>query len=218
MCKQFVTGPLNQTLGASGLLDIMEYNFYPWGNAYYNTSQCGTSSYNKQVGMTCWEKECGYGAQNPPADCFTGTILCQHGDEECQWNRWEACAVATNSNDVLKFSMFANCVESGGYFTTAKKCAEANGLDWDKLNECYNGSAGDEAQKSMAQATANLNPAHLGTPWVIVNGVVLDDPSTLLQSVCAAYDGAKPAGCSGARLIQHSKRISDTKKEKAELC
>lgn len=72
---------LNKTLSAEGVLDAIDFTFYPWGNAYYNTSKCGTSGYDKQVGMTCWVKECG--GDNPPQDCFKGDVLCQHGDGEC---------------------------------------------------------------------------------------------------------------------------------------
>jgi len=210
MCKQFVTDTLHKTLSASGILGIVDYNFYPWGNAYYNTTKCGTSSYDKQVGMTCWEKECG--VDNPDDDCFKGTILCQHGDEECKWNRYEACAVAMNAENTMAYVNFTYCIEKSR-FPRVKDCAEGANIDVSKLEACFNGAEGDAAQAKMAHATASLTPAHLGTPWVLVDGVVLNDPSTLLSSICSAYKGTKPAGCSGqvlgakARLIKHKRKI-----------
>ena len=30
------TGPVNQTLSTEGIEDIMDFDFFPWGNAYWN--------------------------------------------------------------------------------------------------------------------------------------------------------------------------------------
>jgi len=198
MCKSFVTDTLHTTLEAEGILDIIDYNFYPWGNAYFNTTKCGTSSYDKQVGMTCWEQQCG--GESPDADCFQGTVLCQHGDDECKWNRYEACAVHLNKENTMTFVNFTYCIESAR-FPNVKHCANYANIDAEKLEDCFNGEMGDIANAEMAKATTNLSPSHLGTPWVLVDGVVLNDPSTLLSSICSAYKGVKPASChqTGAR-------------------
>ena len=42
--------------------------------------------------MFCWLTRCG--VASPPADCFTGVVLCQHGPNECIGNTIEACAIA----------------------------------------------------------------------------------------------------------------------------
>lgn len=55
---------MKETFAAEGVPAIMNFTFFPWGNAYYNTSQCGTNYFDKQRGMYCWLKECG--GQNPP--------------------------------------------------------------------------------------------------------------------------------------------------------
>jgi len=208
MCKSFVTDTLKTTLDAEGILDIISYNFYPWGNAYYNTTKCGTSSYDKQVGMTCWEQECG--GESPDADCFQGTVLCQHGDDECKWNRYEACAVHMNKENTMAFANFTYCLESARFQPNVKHCANYANIDAEKLEDCFNGEMGDTANAEMAKATASLSPAHLGTPWVLVDGVVLNDPSTLLSSICSAYKGIKPAGChqtgARARLIKPDRK------------
>lgn len=195
MCKEFVTGALHETLTAEGVFDIVDYNFYPWGNAYFNTTKCGTASYDKSVGMSCWLEQCG--GDTPDAECFTGLVMCQHGEQECEENLIEACAVYNYPDNVMGVFEFTYCLEGKNFVTqaTVQKCANNAGLDYDKINSCANGKQGEDANKVVAQATAQLEPAHLGTPWVIVDGEVLDNPDNLLSAVCGAYTGPAPAGC-----------------------
>lgn len=199
MCKDFVTGSLNSTLTAEGVADIIDYNFYPWGNAYYNTTECGTAEYDKQVGMTCWLKDCG--GASPSSDCFEGIVLCQHGDQECDLNLAEACAVYLYKEiDMMAVAEFTYCLESARFKPSIPKCAARTGLDSSKLESCMNMGPAGPANVAVAKATAALQPPHLGTPWVIVNGEQLDDPDNLLATVCSLYDGTKPAGCKKANL------------------
>ena len=60
-------------LTATGLLDRIDFNLVPWGNAYYNISACGGPTYDK-AHMYCWAKECG--VASPPSDCYEGAPLC----------------------------------------------------------------------------------------------------------------------------------------------
>lgn len=208
MCKSFVAEALNQTLTAEGVFDIINYQPFPWGNAYYNTSECGTAYYDKQVGMTCWLKHCG--GYPPDADCFEGKVLCQHGDVECTANRVEACAVVMYPNNVKGVSEFMWCMEGNdGRLLSLKYCANMAGLEGNAIQKCFSGTQGDQAMAKIARATAILTPAHLGTPWVIVNGQTLNDPSTLLTAVCAAYEGNSPPGCQGVKQL-HSRKSSNT--------
>ena len=77
-------------LTATGLLDRIDFNLVPWGNAYYNISACGGPTYDK-AHMYCWAKECG--VASPPSDCYEGAPLCQHGEDECVADTLEACAM-----------------------------------------------------------------------------------------------------------------------------
>jgi hypothetical protein len=63
---------MNQTLGAKGVADILDFNMYPWGNAYYNTTKCGTKVYDKPTGMFCWIDQCN--VASPDKECFSGYI------------------------------------------------------------------------------------------------------------------------------------------------
>lgn len=198
-----MSGAVNKTLVAEGVEDIIDFNFIPWGNAYYNTSKCGTSSFDKMNGMYCWIKRCGQAAPTPDPDCFEGKKMCQHGQAECQADTLEACAVALYP-DFRQHMPFVYCFEGKHHSSAAysQQCAEQAGLDHTKLQACANGQLGAQFDAANAKRTADFGPSRLGTPWLVVNGQALDDPGTLLDAVCGAYAGAKPAGCAGAALAR----------------
>jgi len=98
-------GGLNATLHAEGVIDILDFEFYPWGNAYFAQEDCyGYPNYDRNYGYPCWQEKCG--VANAPAECFEGTILCQHGDDECSVNLIEGCTKSLYP-DVLTYMDFA---------------------------------------------------------------------------------------------------------------
>ena len=90
----------------SGFPPALIYDFVPFGNAYYNTTQCGGKHYSKD-NMFCWVKQCG--GKSPPAECFAGKPVCQHGPAECLANLYEACAV--DMYEPSQFAPFVKCFE-----------------------------------------------------------------------------------------------------------
>mmetsp|Transcript_24259 Transcript_24259/g.48256 ORF Transcript_24259/g.48256 Transcript_24259/m.48256 type:complete len:84 (-) Transcript_24259:38-289(-) len=76
------------------------------------------------------------------------------------------------------------------------KCATSTGLDPDVLQTCAEGDEGLQLQLAAGATTAALDPPHTYVPWVLVNGELSpSDGENLLQEVCDAYQGTKPAGC-----------------------
>jgi hypothetical protein len=57
----------------------MDFDFVPWGNAYF-AAVTGNKTYDRGPGMTSWLEQCGMGVKSPPADCFTGEILCRESE------------------------------------------------------------------------------------------------------------------------------------------
>lgn len=198
-CQDFVSGGLQSMVSAEGVLDAINFQFFPWGNAYFNTSSCGVSSFDKNA-MFCWVKECN--VDNPPSDCFNATmspILCQHGSSECQEDTVEGCAfnIAESQMDALNFLF---CFEGTHQSSlgSVEQCAKRSNIDYQKLNKCANGPQGQKIDVQNAIATTKLGTSKLGTPWVLINGVYVENPMQLLESVCAAISSSpKPAGCSG---------------------
>jgi len=184
-------GGLNSTLHAEGVIDILDFEFYPWGNAYYAQEDCyGYPNYDRNQGYPCWQAKCG--VAGAPAECFEGTILCQHGADECSVNLLEGCA-KTLYPDVLTYMDFAVCLESN-YPDGGEACANELGLSWSDIEAC---TTDEEAAAKISVADANVTAwADIpGTPTIFINGAQLKTTDALLYQVCNAYTGTKPAGC-----------------------
>lgn len=188
-------------LNATGVADIIDYSFYPWGNAYYATEACGKGPYASPERL-CWFTRCMdpspfvrwlYGPR--PKDCFGGTeaIVAQHGEREKHVNVLEACAVALYPAWRVYWP-YAQCLE-GAYDAGSEawgECATQARLDGALIDSCAAGPKGSEAAVAQAKAT----PDHTGVPYVLVDGKSVD-PDSLLEEVCVAYTGEKPEGCKG---------------------
>ena len=82
---------------------------------------------------------------------------------------------------------FANCATEAGIPSETRAAIQTCAAT--------GSSEGDAIEVANAKATIALGNSKLGTPWVVVNGNYLDDPDTLLQTVCNEYKGKTPAGC-----------------------
>lgn len=194
---------LQDLLTADGIHDILDFTMIPFGNAYYNISQCknaGNTSLRWSTGYLttarrCWDDFC---KQNPGDACFDGPIQCQHGPNECLVDELEGCAFAQQPDPVINMP-FVYCFEgvkvaamSGGgrnvsnqtIFAAANECATSLGFNYTALKECVDGGQGKSIVRANARRTFLLNPEHLYTPWVtmgigtdIENGAPLIFPS-----------------------------------------
>jgi len=208
MCIAAATGYVNDTLSAPGVADIVDFDFIPWGNAYFATVT-GNTTYDRGPGMTDWLTKCGMGVTSPPSGCFSGPILCQHGFNECKGNLIEGCVKQTLNDVVADYWPFMACFEDAGIdrvnpdspIKAMDKCFTKVGAAKATIaavKECVSDSKASAAVLSKnAALTAALVPAHEGTPWILVDGKALSGDN-LLKAVCEAYQGAKPAGCAGA--------------------
>lgn len=160
-----------------------------------------------------------------PAACFEGQPLCQHGDAECEGNRYEACAAIALSckHDpegdprvcrlsgsprvtALQSAEFAYCLEDGGLnvdFEVIEACATSVGINYGTLANCaaQRNALGDGATRDAANQTAQYSFVYgeswPGTPTVVLDGKTLFTTADLLGQVCAAAGAAaeKVPGC-----------------------
>eukprot|EP00299_Pterocystis_sp_00344_P016185 c8115_g1_i7.p1 GENE.c8115_g1_i7~~c8115_g1_i7.p1 ORF type:complete len:162 (+),score=28.48 c8115_g1_i7:402-887(+) len=147
--------------------------------------------------MFCWIAQCGPTAKQPlDSDCFSGDIICQNGPEECQGNLIEGCVVKYYTSNV--YASFLDCAEGdhSGSVAAMPGCAATANIDWNLISSCINNvTEANEVHLTYAQKTIALGAAKQGTPWILVNGVVLKDPDDLFLAVCEAYQGVKPLPC-----------------------
>lgn len=196
-----VAGPFNETISAEGILDVVNVDFVPWGNAYYNTEECHTSGFDKERGMDCWVKQCGEGVESPPSACFDAQrspILAQHGESESKADLLEGCVIDLYP-DAAVFGSFLVCFEGQWQSdpSAAGPCAKTLNIDMDRIHACME-TKGAEIDARNARRTALLGTSKIGTPWIMINGVNLKDPSTMLKAVCSAVEaagGKLPKGC-----------------------
>jgi len=194
-----VAGPLKTIVDTTGIADIIELEQIPFGNNFYTTTECGGAPYSVTK-RHCWAGKCI--GDSPAADCFTGAIVSQHGDVEIGVNRMQACA-KSQSTTWQEYWPFLYCMESS-YDTkgidAAEGCTKGTKIDYTKLQACYSGKDGDAAQMREAKKTID----HPGAPDITINGVHYSPPGYpfgtytahfLIQRVCWAYTGPKPAAC-----------------------
>jgi len=183
----------------------MSLDLIQWGNAYYNTTVCGRSSYVRDQ-VYCWDAECN--GVNPEQQCFDMTmskIMCQHGDVECLANLYQNCAVTVAQNESVSFD-FHNCSSStyspswrenqvlmeAAMFACAKQVNESFA---GAVFGCYEqGQVGGVTWSIYAKRTIQLGSVRPGTPYTLVNGKALT--TTVIRAVCDAYEGVKPDACS----------------------
>ena len=199
-------------LSAPGVSSIVDLQYIPFGNAYFNNSGCGTmySLYYDSYQQVCWNKQCG--GAHPPADCFGDSVypgstalFCQHGQNECTANLIAGCAVALYPG-ATRFAPFLECFESNlsahifdPVNSSVPACAAATQLDSGAILGCANNKT-RAAEILVANARATIAQVNMtGTPWVLVDGVPLGDDADLLGAVCDAFTGAPPAGCAKQR-------------------
>lgn len=172
----------------------MELRQIPFGNNFYTTTECGGAPYDPSK-RHCWAGKCI--SDSPAADCFTGEIVSQHGTPEKDMNRMQACGKWQNTT-WQEYWPFLHCMEAayeGQGIAAAKGCIQGSKIDYDALETCFKGKVGDLAQIREAKQTID----HPGTPDVRVAGTPVAFPitsSSMIQAICTAYTGPKPAGCS----------------------
>mmetsp|Transcript_21137 Transcript_21137/g.34025 ORF Transcript_21137/g.34025 Transcript_21137/m.34025 type:complete len:161 (-) Transcript_21137:44-526(-) len=147
---------------------------------------------------------------NTKLDKDSQTVTCQHGEAECDANGWEQCAVEQSSPRV--YLEFIHCLEqklpmghADELFPTSwflDCAAAADGLDEGKLQKCHdNPMLRWQLQEKYGKAT----PEHSNIPWVVVNGIRMDEEKEdLLTVVCRQYiaAGGTASACSSVITME----------------
>lgn len=195
---------VNVTLYSESLCpDCLHFILGAWWTVW-NTAGVG---YGKTVGdgagIIAWNNVVWGNARLSPDN---KTVTCQHGTEECTYNTLEACTIK-HYPSAAQWLPVLKCMESAiddGTISAkvARKCAEAQQMDWSTLDDCWTGSEGHELDVAASVATGALNPPHTFVPWVTLSSVPgtgtfcsNSNCDTFLTAVCAAYQGNKPSAC-----------------------
>jgi len=128
-------------------------------------------------------------------------ISCQHGADECKYNRYINCAQKLLDKDQEKWFPYVLCMaeKMSKLKNQADACAEKAGLKSSDISTCANGSQGDELELKAAKETGALDPKHTFVPWVVVNGIALGGAfEDLERYICVATPPGlgRPPACS----------------------
>lgn len=187
---------------AEGVKQIMDLDFYPFGNAYYGTEKCGEGPYDSTE-RHCWADRCV--VEDPPDDCFAGHVVPQHGAKEGRINTIEACAVTKSLHGSSEYWPFIECMEKAYDEDATMRCAHRSHLDGAAILACAAGPEGQAANEEMARAT----PDHPGVPYILVDGKEAEASTKgLLKAICGAYKGTPPKGCANIDEIEEEEKFT----------
>jgi len=134
-------------------------------------------------------------------DYGSGNFDCMHGPQECQGNIIELCAYnVTYPASQYGWWKMGVCMQSDedNIPDNAQNCATQAGLDWNKINSCVTSGLGN---KLFSESIVYSNSMGVqSTPTIFINGQqYVGGPDDNLQTVCQAYTGTPPAGCSSLK-------------------
>eukprot|EP00245_Coleochaete_scutata_P016351 TRINITY_DN758_c0_g1_i2.p3 TRINITY_DN758_c0_g1~~TRINITY_DN758_c0_g1_i2.p3 ORF type:complete len:121 (-),score=19.78 TRINITY_DN758_c0_g1_i2:175-537(-) len=82
-----------------------------------------------------------------------------------------------------------------------QSCIEESKFSPAVVRDCVDGPLGDKLILANRLQTEGLQPPHMWTPWVLINGVPITDTFDNFQErICKAYRGVRPAACPKATL------------------
>lgn len=115
--------------------------------------------------------------------------MCQHGSDECLGNLIQACAI--EKVEQKKYMDLIICMASEPSWGIEKlgfECMTKAGIDPNPIKECVTSPHGNTLMAEFGKKTQEV-PNRLGTPWVMVGGVNLQNVTDLLRTTCHGLSG-----------------------------
>jgi hypothetical protein len=224
-CAAALSSPAGfTTLVAAKMADKVDIKLHPWGNTYFAIAECGGTAqpltgtdalqnpdprYNA-ANRECWDSKCGLGATAPPADCYTGEMISQHGGIAGAMAVYAVCGSQAAGADWQSNLKFAVCMDDAfktatgfsGSFTpkeiadkSAQSCATKLGWSFGHLKACKAGPG----KAALLEEAKNI-PPHKAVPFLAMNGKVQTDAGTDISTMMMAIYGAMPKAAA-RRLI-----------------
>ena len=201
-CRKFVM-TFNDIWNDPELRQYLDYDFVPWGNAYFSTDKCGSGPYDPQE-RACWYEECITQSSDDEDACFGGNVVYQHGNKEGNIDIYESCILQDVGLDAAVDFTF--CCE-GPNMDDGSMCAQQlmqkcipKGVNPENVQKCL-----ETRGRKIEIANAKKTPAHPGVPYVLVDNESLDNPLEVRQAICdqLSSKGVQPTSCQQHQRKSH---------------
>jgi len=136
-----------------------------------------------------------------------GKIVCQHGEKECEINKYEGCVLHYMKEPIPFIICLESRIQDGSSLQkAAEKCYYTFRVGphvADQIIHCAASETGDKFQREAAARTDQSWPdKHRFVPWVLFNNVSIENYQFLLgglpTAICEFYNGDKvPGHCHG---------------------
>ena len=185
-CRNFVTDVWQPIWEDPEFRSSVDYDFIPWGNAYFASEACGKGPYSSTE-RHCWAQKCQDSTSDNEEECYGGKAIYQHSEKEGQVDIYESCVKALLGIEVAV--TFTYCCEGKNMDDTSMTAQELMELcladsskeDVSNVQSCYE-NQGHDHEVTNAKKT----PPHPGVPYVVVDGVALDNPMETARAICDA--------------------------------
>lgn len=177
------------------LQPYVNFHYVAWGNAYFSTEVCGSGPYSPQQ-RECWYDHCIVSSNDDDQACFSGNTVYQHSEKEGIIDIYESCVMDLMGLD--EAMAFTYCCEGPRMDDDSMSAHDLmafcllDDLDTAMIQKCYetNGHA-------IEVRNAKQTPKHHGVPYVVVDGISLEDPLNITNVICEKLKeaGEYPSVC-----------------------
>lgn len=204
-CRKFVEEAWHEIWSDEELKSYIDYDFVPWGNAYFATTTCGSGPYDSKE-RACFYEQCITATTVDDDACFGGEPIYQHSTKEGQVDIYETCILQDVGLDAAV--EFTYCAE-GAVMDDATmsagdllaKCA-TDGVDPKNVQDCL-----EKRGRELEIENAKKTPVHPGVPFVLVGGMSVENPFETKKAICdkLQQQGTHPKACASARFsLRHT--------------
>ncbi|KAG0445370.1 hypothetical protein HPB47_016174 [Ixodes persulcatus] len=127
------------------------------------------------------------------------TFDCQHGDEECKGNLYQACAIHYHPDPSVHLPFIACMFESSSPNSAYRRCALKSGFDLEVLAKCNTDKEGNDLMVKYAEWTESVNAKKRldFVPWIRMNlkDKMFSAFTEFKKTFCEEYERLAKATC-----------------------
>jgi len=182
-CIEFINNTLAPMWANKDIRPHLNITVNPYGNAM------SIPMANVSAGYKFWHAE-------TTGTGFDYVHVCQHGSDECLGNLIQACAISMVEKEKYMDMVFCMAAKPDWSIEKASyECMVSAGVPHDQVKECATSARGNKLYADLGRKTDAV-PGRQGTPWIMIDGINLQNVTDLMRTVCTGIGDAGPTSCS----------------------